>query len=119
MNGKGKSKVSKQFLLILRQSGDVLFFLNVRRLRGYTATLPLFVKGHSHGQHSVLFSMRSAHLDGCADLAGLNGLPLTGAVELKGLGGKMPVLPEGLLAEIKLPKFTNFAWSPSKDCAAL
>ena len=63
--------------------------------------------------------MRSAHLDGCADLAGLNGLPLTGAVELKGLGGKMPVLPEGLLAEIKLSKFTNFAWSPSKDCAAL
>ena len=45
-----KSKVSILFLLIFRQPGDVLFFLCVRRLRGYTATLPLFVKGHSHGQ---------------------------------------------------------------------
>ena len=33
-----KSKVSIQFLLIFRQSGDVLFFLYARRLRGYTAT---------------------------------------------------------------------------------
>ena len=33
-----KSKVLIQFLLYFRQSGDVLFFLNVRRLRGYTAT---------------------------------------------------------------------------------
>ena len=33
-----KSKVSIQFLLVLRQSGDVLFFLYARRLRGYTAT---------------------------------------------------------------------------------
>ena len=38
MNGKGKSKVSIQFLLFFRQSGDVLFFLYARRLRGYTAT---------------------------------------------------------------------------------
>ena len=38
MNGKGKSKVSIQFLPIFRQSGDVLFFLYARRLRGYTAT---------------------------------------------------------------------------------
>ena len=33
-----KSKVLIQFLLIFRQSGDVLFFLFARRLRGYTAT---------------------------------------------------------------------------------
>ena len=46
----GKSKVLIEFLLIFRQFGDVLFFINARRLRGYTATLPLFVKGHSHGQ---------------------------------------------------------------------
>ena len=32
------SKVLIQFLLIFRQSGDVLFFLYARRLRGYTAT---------------------------------------------------------------------------------
>ena len=36
--GKGKSKVLIKFLLNFRQSGDVLFFLNARRLRGYTAT---------------------------------------------------------------------------------
>ena len=34
-----KSKVSIQFLLIFRQSGDVFFFLYARRLRGYTATV--------------------------------------------------------------------------------
>ena len=56
-----KSKVLIQFLSFFRQSGDVLFFLYDRRLRGYTATLPLFVKGHSHGYSSFLFSMRSAH----------------------------------------------------------
>ena len=33
-----KSKVLMQFLLIFRQSGDVLFFLYARRLRGYAAT---------------------------------------------------------------------------------
>ena len=33
-----KSKVLIQFLVIFRQSGDVLFFLYARRLRGYTAT---------------------------------------------------------------------------------
>ena len=33
-----KSKVSIQFLLIFRQSWDVLFFLYARRLRRYTAT---------------------------------------------------------------------------------
>ena len=56
-----KSKVLIKFLLIFRQSGDVLFFLYARRLRGYTATLPLFVKGQSHGYSSFLFSMGSAH----------------------------------------------------------
>ena len=33
-----KSKVSIQFLLTFRQSGDVLLFLYACRLRGYTAT---------------------------------------------------------------------------------
>ena len=33
-----KSKVSIQFLIIFRQSGDVLFFLYARRFRGYAAT---------------------------------------------------------------------------------
>ena len=33
-----KSIVLIQFLLILRRSGDVLFLLYARRLRGYTAT---------------------------------------------------------------------------------
>ena len=33
-----KSKVSIQFLLTFRQSGDVVFFPYARRLRGYTAT---------------------------------------------------------------------------------
>ena len=33
-----KSKVVIQLLPIFRQSGDVLFFLYARRLRGYTAT---------------------------------------------------------------------------------
>ena len=56
-----KSKLLIQFLVIFRQFGDVLSFLYARRLRGYTATLPLFVKGHSHGQSSFLFSMPSAH----------------------------------------------------------
>ena len=36
-----KSEVLIKFLLNFRQSGDVLFFLNARRLRGYTATLAL------------------------------------------------------------------------------
>ena len=40
-----KSKVLIQFLLILRQSGDVLFFLYARRLRGYTATNVYMQKG--------------------------------------------------------------------------
>ena len=55
------SKVLIQFLLFFRQSGDVLFFLYAHRLRRYTATLPLSVKGHSHGQSPSLFSMPSAH----------------------------------------------------------
>ena len=33
-----KSKVSIQYLLFFRQSGNVLFFLYARRLCGYTAT---------------------------------------------------------------------------------
>ena len=49
-----KSKVLLQFLLIFRQFGDVLFVLYARRLRGYTATLPFFVKGHSDGQPSLI-----------------------------------------------------------------
>ena len=45
-----KSQVLIQFLVIFRKSGDVLSLLYARRLRGYTATLLLFVKGHSLGQ---------------------------------------------------------------------
>ena len=56
-----KSKVLIQFLAIFRQFGDVLSFLYARRLRGYTATLPLFVRGQPHGQSPFLFSMPSAH----------------------------------------------------------
>ena len=43
-----KSKVLIQFLLIFRQSGDVLFFLYARRLRGYTSLYLhcWVVKGH-------------------------------------------------------------------------
>ena len=37
-----KSKVLIQFLLIFKQSGDVLSFLYARRLRGYTATVITF-----------------------------------------------------------------------------
>ena len=60
-----KSKVSIQFLLIFRQSGDFLSFLYARRLRGYTATLPLFVKGHSHGQSfPVLLELVSSCREG-------------------------------------------------------
>ena len=39
-----KSKVLIKFLLNFGQSGDVLFFLNVRRLRGYTATEAWFLQ---------------------------------------------------------------------------
>ena len=56
-----KSKVLIEILVIFRQFADVFSVLYARRLRGYTATLPLFVKGHSHGQSSFLFSMPSAH----------------------------------------------------------
>ena len=42
-----KSKVSIQFLLPFRQSGDVFFFLYARRLREYTATLEECFPGHS------------------------------------------------------------------------
>ena len=38
-----KSKVLIQFILIFRHSGDVLFFLYARRLRGYTATVAFFI----------------------------------------------------------------------------
>ena len=45
-----KSKVLIQFLLVFRQSGDVLFLLYARRLRGYTATETLgilkFIPGY-------------------------------------------------------------------------
>ena len=55
-----KSKVLIQFLLISRQSGDVLFFLYARRLRGYTATDPIFSK---------LFSFKAfSDLNGTSDV---------------------------------------------------
>ena len=37
-----KSKVSIEFLLFFRQSGDALFFIYARRLRGHTATNGFF-----------------------------------------------------------------------------
>ena len=36
-----KSKVLILFLVIFRQFGDVLSFLYARRVRGYTATIPM------------------------------------------------------------------------------
>ena len=39
ITGNRNSKVLIPFLLIFRQSGDVLFLLYARRLRGYTATV--------------------------------------------------------------------------------
>ena len=60
-----KSKVLIEFLLIFRQFGDVLFFLYARRLPGYTATLPLFVKEHSRGQpFPVLLELVSSCREG-------------------------------------------------------
>ena len=60
-----KSKVLIQFLVFFRQFGDVLSFLYARKLRGYTATLPLFVRGHCHG-HSfpVLLELVSSCREG-------------------------------------------------------
>ena len=51
-----------EFHLIFEKSRDVLFLFEgyyARRLRRYTATLPFFVKGPSHGQSSFFFLMRS------------------------------------------------------------
>ena len=44
-----KSKVLIQFLLIFRQSGDVLSFLYALKLRGYTATESLFQLANAAG----------------------------------------------------------------------
>ena len=52
------SKVSIQFLLIFRQSGDVLFFLYARRLRGYTATHTVA----EIGAHWLFFSLNKEFL---------------------------------------------------------
>ena len=41
-----------QFLLIFRQSGDVLFFLYARRLRGYTATELLNIHASINCEHT-------------------------------------------------------------------
>ena len=55
-----KSKVLIQFLLIFRQSGDVLFFLYARRLRGYTATVtPYLTIGVISGRELRLRQIRS------------------------------------------------------------
>ena len=64
--GKGKSKVLIKFLLNFRQSGDVLFFLYARRLRGYTATetFPLIIcADQSQGDRVVeQFLLRAEHI---------------------------------------------------------
>ena len=49
-----KSKVSIQFLLTFRQSGDVLFFLYARRLRGYTATSSVMYMELPKGFHNTI-----------------------------------------------------------------
>ena len=54
-----KSKVLIQFLLIFRQSGDVLFFLNVRRLRGHTATM---ADQQNHGKVHISNFCNSDHI---------------------------------------------------------
>ena len=57
------SKVLIQFLLNFRQSGDVLFFLYVRRLRGYTATISTQSMHVSSGHVLVMgvFMYNGAH----------------------------------------------------------
>ena len=57
-----KSKVLIQFLLIFRQTGDVFSFLYARRLRGYTATLPVICERTFPWSIFFLFLMRSAPL---------------------------------------------------------
>ena len=51
-----KSKVLIYFLLNLRQSGDVLFLLYARRLRGYTATVLNARKTRKYDEKRVFFS---------------------------------------------------------------
>ena len=55
-----KSKVLIKFLLNFRQSGDVLFFLNIRRLRGYTATA-INTKDFLRSTSSNLSSFKKVH----------------------------------------------------------
>ena len=55
-----KSKVLIQFPLIFRRSGDVLFFLYARRLRGYTATLLILIAENSN-QNNEKFSWKLSH----------------------------------------------------------
>ena len=52
-----KSKVLIQFLVIFRQSGDVLFFLYARRLRGYTATQTLITHGVNFFRFKFIWSL--------------------------------------------------------------
>ena len=50
-----KSKVLIQFLLVFRESGDVLFFLYARRLRGYTATTPLTLPKKTYERYQGVY----------------------------------------------------------------
>ena len=62
-----KFKVLIQFLLIFRQSGDVLFFLFARRFRGYTATVSEWVSSAlrqlSLSTRSKVWSLQKCCLD--------------------------------------------------------
>ena len=60
-----KSKVLLQFLLVFRQSGDVLFLLYARRLRGYTATQVQATK-----RLVVAVTCKFANIPNCSDAVG-------------------------------------------------
>ena len=59
-----KCKVLIQFLLLFRQSVDVLFFLYARRLRGYTATTPeIQILTNQFGGQSLVFRIPAESLE--------------------------------------------------------
>ena len=58
------SKVSIQFLLFFRQSGNVLLFLYARRLRGYTATETKFTVVLDIGKSSLTVKVEEWIIEG-------------------------------------------------------
>ena len=81
-----KSKVLIEFLLIFRQSGDVLFFLYARRLRGYTATTPLIIY-HGTALHPKPFLCKTRNMNLHESPGSMDGL------------SKNPLHPMGEIAE--------------------